>query len=640
MRTAMSGKGLLFFPTPYPDEILYGVLCRYWIRAGRPSPRSVIEDFYGTRRDSNILMPRYLGRIASLLPVSSGMSAEFFLQNATVFPYFQPFLTEKRADAYCRYLSNSLPDSKSLYFSLGMGKLRYPRTNYLRFCAECWKEDVKKYGEPYWHRLHQLPGVMVCPVHRQSLMTTTVTLLAAGKSFYPAEERLIGQSQACGVYSDGMMEKLALIASDSDWLLQNGMDCGSYEQTHSKYVQYSRSQGFDSLTGRIRAKKIRNAVQDSFGAELLGLLDASGGNAGESWIERIFHHPQSFQHPMYHILLTELMAGSTRAFFQEAYPEFLPFGSPPWPCFNPVCPEYLRDVIERYDANPRSSCMHAKFECPVCGMAYRRKHAMSKEEQYARRPKIVDYGSLWKDKLRECVIERGLSLRETCEIMRCDFYTANRYAVKFGFLSAENAYFPTWKTAESDDSSPPPAMSVTEARERYRRQWLELIESHPDAIRSELIKMAPNCYIWLRKHDLEWYNLHSPPARYVNFDWAEKDRQTLERIRTAYERLSSGDGKPRRITKTALINESAAHSLSREDALNKMPETSSFLNAVLESQESWRKRKIIWAVHELAENEQRPTPNRVMLKARISTKYLAELMPFIMEQLSKLWSER
>ena len=251
----MSGKGLLFFPSPYPDEILYSVLCRYWIRAGRPSPRSVMEDFYGTRRDSNILMPRYLGRIASLIPVSSGMSAEFFLQNATVFPYFQPFLTEKRADAYRGYLSNSLPDSKSLYFSLGMGKLRYPRTDYLRFCAECWKEDAKKHGEPYWRRLHQLPGIMVCPVHRQPLMATTITMLAAGKSFYPAEERLIDQSQACGVYSDGMMEKLALIASDSDWLLQNGMDCGSYEQTHAKYVQYARSRGFDSLTGRIRAQK-------------------------------------------------------------------------------------------------------------------------------------------------------------------------------------------------------------------------------------------------------------------------------------------------------------------------------------------------------------------------------------------------
>ena len=634
----MSGKGLLFFPSPYPDEILYSVLCRYWIRAGRPSPRSVMEDFYGTRRDSNILMPRYLGRIASLLPVSSGMSAEFFLQNATVFPYFQPFLTEKRADAYRGYLSNSLPDSKSLYFSLGMGKLRYPRTNYLRFCAECWKEDVKKHGEPYWRRLHQLPGVMVCPVHHKPLMETTITMRAAGKSFYPAKERLIDQSQACGVYSDGMMEKLALIASDSDWLLQNGMDCGSYEQTHAKYVQYARSRGFDSLTGRIRAQKIRNAVQDSFGAELLGLLDASDKNVFPSWIKRIFRPSQSFQHPIYYILLTELMAGSTQAFFQEECPEFLPFGLPPWPCFNPVCPGYLRDVIERYDTNPKPPFMRARFECPICGMTYQRNCAMSKEEQYARRPTIVDYGALWKDKLRECFVERGLNLYETYKIMRCGFYTAKHYALKFGFLTTEDAYFPTWKAKPSNSGSTP-AMSWTEARASYRRQWLELMERYPDAIRSELIEMAPHCYHWFCDHDFEWYNLHSPPAKYGHFDWAEKDRKTLGQLQTAYERLLNGDGKPRRITKNALITESVPCSISWEGALKKMPETSAFLNTVLESRESWWKRKIIWAVHELANEGRHPTPNWVRLKACISREYFAELTPFILEQISKLWSE-
>ena len=631
----MNGKGFLFFPTPYPDEILYSVLCRYWIRAGRPSTQSVTEDFYGTRRDSSILMPRYLERIASLLPASSGMSVEFFLKNATIVPYFQPFLTQKRAETHRRYLSNFLPDNKSSYFSLGMGKLRYPRTNYLRFCAECWKEDVKKHGEPYWRRLHQLPGVMVCPIHRQPLMTTTITMLAAGKSFYPAEERLIDQSQPCGTYSNGMMEKLALIASDSDWLLQNGMDCGSYEQTYAKYIQYARSRGFDSLTGRIRTKKLRAAAQERFGTELLGLLDASGKNAGDLWIDRFFQSPHSFRHPVRHILLTELMAGSTRAFFQEECQEFLPFGSSPWPCFNPVCPGYLRDVIERYDASQRSSCMRARFECPICGMAYRRKGVVSEEERYAKGVQILDYGPLWKDKLRECIVEQGLSIAATCKIMRCGFYTAKRYAVKFGFLTDEGAYFPSWK-AKTPTSSPPPAMSVAEAHTRYRRQWLGLMEQRPEAIRSELIRMASYCYKWLLKNDFEWYNLHSPPTKYGHFDWAEKDRQTLEQLQTAYERLVSGDGKPRRITKSALMTESAIPSICREDALNKMPETSAFLNAILESIELWQKRKIIWAIHELAENERRPTLIGVMSTAGISRKYLESLTPFIMEQLSKL----
>ena len=639
MQTAMSGKGVLFFPTPYPDEILYSVLCRYWIRAGRPSTLSVMEDFYGASWDSSILMQRHLRRIASLLPVSSGMSAEFFLKNTTVFPYFQPFLTQKRADWYRRYLSNSLSDGKSYYSSLGMGQLRYPRTNYLRFCAECWEEDVKNWGEPYWRRLHQLPGVMVCPVHHKPLMETTITMRAAGKSFYPAKERLIDQSQACGVYSDRMMEKLALIASDSDWLLQNGMECGFYEQTRAKYIQCARSRGFCSLKGRIRAKRLCAAVQDHFGVELLDLLDASVDNVCLSWSERTFRSCSSCQHPIYYILLTELMAGSTQAFFKEECPEFFPFGHPPWPCFNPVCPGYMRDVIERYDTNPHSFWIRAKFECPICGMEYRRRHAMnkkamSKEKQYAVFPQIVDFGPFWKDKFRECVVERGLSLSETCRIMGCTLETAKRYAVKFGFLNTE---------VEPSDSTPSPAMSGTEAKSRYRRQWLELMERYPDAIRSELSEMNLRCYEWLLKNDREWYNLHSPPVKHgrseYGRDWAEKDRQVLGQLQIAYERLIGGDGKPRRITKNALMTASASPRIYGKDALNKMPETSAFLNTVLESRESWWKRKIIWAVHELANEGRHPTPNWVRLKACISREYFAELTPFILEQISKLWSE-
>ena len=151
-----------------------------------------------------------------------------------------------------------------------------------------------------------------------------------------------------------------------------------------------------------------------------------------------------------------------------------------------------------------------------------------------------------------------------------------------------------------------------------------------------LVPWLIGCYAWLRNNDFEWYNLHSPPAKYGNFDWAEKDRQTLGQLRTAYERLVSRDGRPRRITKSALINESVTCSVFRKDALNKMPKTSSFLNAVLESQESWQKRKIIWAVHELAKNERCPTLMGVLSKASISRKYLEAITPFIMERLSEL----
>ena len=37
-----------FFPTPYPDELWYSVICRYHIRSGNPSVKYSIRELYGT----------------------------------------------------------------------------------------------------------------------------------------------------------------------------------------------------------------------------------------------------------------------------------------------------------------------------------------------------------------------------------------------------------------------------------------------------------------------------------------------------------------------------------------------------------------------------------------------------------------
>ena len=123
----MNGKKLPLFPTPYPDEILYSVLCRYWIRIGRPLPRALQEELYGDRKNTNVLMPQYLERLSSLLPSGTGMTATYFLHQTTVFPYFHPFLTQQRKTVFQTYFKRSSPENGHNYFALGIGKMRYPR---------------------------------------------------------------------------------------------------------------------------------------------------------------------------------------------------------------------------------------------------------------------------------------------------------------------------------------------------------------------------------------------------------------------------------------------------------------------------------------------------------------------------------
>ncbi|MBR1752184.1 MAG: TniQ family protein [Ruminococcus sp.] len=41
----------------------------------------------------------------------------------------------------------------------------------LRYCPVCAADDREKYGETYWHRVHQIPEISVCAKHRCRLVS-------------------------------------------------------------------------------------------------------------------------------------------------------------------------------------------------------------------------------------------------------------------------------------------------------------------------------------------------------------------------------------------------------------------------------------------------------------------------------------
>ncbi len=45
-------------------------------------------------------------------------------------------------------------------------------TRRIRYCPQCLDQDYLTWGEPYWHRVHQLPSVFFCPEHHCALSTS------------------------------------------------------------------------------------------------------------------------------------------------------------------------------------------------------------------------------------------------------------------------------------------------------------------------------------------------------------------------------------------------------------------------------------------------------------------------------------
>lgn len=625
-------KIISFFPTPYPDELLYSVIARYHMRNGSPTLRATCNELYGRRMKIPVNFPTDIDTLASRIPEESEITVANFIERNTVFPYFSPFLTKTRSKAFLTYMRQGKTNSQNTYFALGIGKLRYPTSIFLRFCKGCWSEDVKKYGEPYWHRLHQIPGVFMCHHHGEPLYDSKVSIAAAKEALYAATVDMTLNGAPCGNFTDIKTEKLIKLSENSEWLLNNGLNCGSYEETLERYDLFYLKKGFRTTGGKTNHQQVFDAIRQFYGNEFLQLLNADIESAESAWMARITHYPNTLIHPMNHALMIGLLAGSAASFFTEDCEKTLPFGNPPWPCRNVICPYYLKDVIKEYEPHYKKGYYHARFKCPHCGMVYRRKKAISKEKQYSGKPYIEEYGFLWESKLRECLVQQKLSPRRTCNLLHCDFYTVNKYAVRLGILSAEDVTFPSKREVKPKKVIPiMPILSDDEKRQMYRERWLKLMADNPKAIRSKLLKLDGECYVWLRKNDTSWYEENSPAARFAYMDWEQKDIENLEKVQNAIETLRTTEGKPRWISKSAVMKYAGVYRLNDAKIIDCLPKTMKYLNENIESVVEWRKSKIIWAIHKLLEKEKCVSLNKIKIYSAITNEKFEDLKGFVLE---------
>lgn len=157
----------MFIPrliNPAEDEILYS----YLVRLSDANAFSYFADFIGSylRPNSDMKLAKYFvqydantvaGQLLRFLPDSIN-PAEFYLQHS-IYPAIAPLrskqqqthiinLAEGRQEQYPRLvtkINSMIPE--------------------LHVCPECMKEDVKRYGFWYYHRMHQIEGVKVCCRH-------------------------------------------------------------------------------------------------------------------------------------------------------------------------------------------------------------------------------------------------------------------------------------------------------------------------------------------------------------------------------------------------------------------------------------------------------------------------------------------
>lgn len=153
----------MIIPTPYEDELLCSIVSRYMAWNGTTVYKAM-GDLMGNKHTK---LDVYLPVNLKVFAERANLDIEFIIYKTTLFNFFAVFKTSWIRETA---LSMMLGDQRNeIGVALETHKRSIAKPEYLRFCPECWEEDIKVSGESYWRRLYQVPGVVICPTHQRIL---------------------------------------------------------------------------------------------------------------------------------------------------------------------------------------------------------------------------------------------------------------------------------------------------------------------------------------------------------------------------------------------------------------------------------------------------------------------------------------
>lgn len=254
-----------YFPWPYPDEVLGSLLVRACRHTGLPFTQIVYQlAGYRDRSYVSFLLPQFLCELSR----ETGLSPQYLLWEHTVFPYVVSF----RPLSQVRKLERLLLSGQALVSSTT--RLVTKALPFRRCCSACIVEDMARYGESYWHRVHLLPGVHVCPVHKLPLIVTGIsTRRSDGKEasrwVYELPQEVVGERAALPLSVEHL---LALAHRSCELLVRQRMSRPGWA---SAYRRTARAKGYVAPRRQISSLILAQDLYAFYGSSLLDEVHCS-----------------------------------------------------------------------------------------------------------------------------------------------------------------------------------------------------------------------------------------------------------------------------------------------------------------------------------------------------------------------------
>jgi hypothetical protein len=641
------------FQDPLPDEILYSVWARLSELSNFHTLADVFEELFNNRKIKPIVdLPCHLGHFFDRLPFGHCYTIDVLINDHTLLPFYAPFLSPERYTTLREQMISG--NGKAVQRRAGILNIRIPQPLYLRYCPMCVEHDREEFGACYWHRLHQVPGVVVCPTHAIFLENSTVHAQSTfSRQEFISAERVISTPVSRQAESSPLYTFCRDIALDAAYLLNNPTSSLGLEFLQKQYFAMLAQNSFLTLAGLVRKADLIKAFVDYYPAELLRQLNCEVHYARnrQTWLTSLPHRSKHTLHPLHHLLAIRFFGSTIQEFCHRELqrPQFFEPG--PWLCLNPVCDHYQQCSINTYQIREMAKGKYQGIFTCECGFSYSRYGqigsdftSVSGSEVRA----ILSYGSVWESKLCELWLDPTVSQKEIARRLQISEVCLKWHATEM-HLSPVRDY----STMTGD---PFLTNSAGQSRSWYRSQWLNLSQEHPEENCSRLIVRSPLVYKWLLHNDREWLDAHRPSRKMISSqrstrrDSAEaevlshqekrfSDVHIADTVKSAARILLSDPGRPKRITTTKIkMHVPELIQLLRKP--DNIPLTLQALQEVVETREAFAVRRVKYITQNCLEEQVFPPKWKIIEQANLySLLHIPQVQQALEETIAVLFQD-
>lgn len=282
----------MFLPRPYPDELVGSLLHRAERQLGIGREQLLMRLTEHPLSSHSFLMTPYSG-----VAQAFGLSLEQFLSEHTVLPYMTAFMStgeRRRAISALVDAQGHQGRTASLVRRSVNGQM------WLRLCLSCVKEELKCFGESYWHRAHQVTGVGVCVKHDCELCVTALRI-SRDSGIPPPHE--IFDYQATGLcIPHATAAAVARASAEALWIVK---DQDFLSQTYQDRV---KDLGYVYMGSRAHGALLAHDLKAFFGELYLDKHGCAFGTGRKGlWPAKLLHasvqHATTFKHILLSVFL-------------------------------------------------------------------------------------------------------------------------------------------------------------------------------------------------------------------------------------------------------------------------------------------------------------------------------------------------